>query len=53
MFKSLLAFTFGLFLGQEYGSVLPNVKNEGLILYNNILKSDFYKRLKDEYKKNE
>jgi hypothetical protein len=52
MFKSLLAFTFGLFLGQEFGSVLPNVKNEGIILYNQILRSEFYKKLRNDFDNN-
>lgn len=51
MFRTVLVFTFGVFLGQEFGTVLPNVKNEGLIFYNQILKSDFYKKLKDDYNK--
>lgn len=51
MFRTLIVFTFGLFLGQEYGTVLPNVKLEGLHFFHQILKSDFYKNLKDDYNK--
>ena len=51
MFRTFIVFTIGLFLGQEYGEFLPNVKTEGLHFFNQILKSDFYKRLKEDFNK--
>lgn len=49
MFRTLIVFTFGIFLGQEYPNTLPNVKNEGIILYNQILRSELYKKFKADY----
>ena len=51
MFRTLLAFTLGVYFVQEFPTVLPNVKNEGLILYNQILKSQFYKKIREDYNK--
>ena len=52
MFRTLLAFAFGAFLAQEFPTVLPNVKIETLKCYNQILKSEFYQKIKNDYNKN-
>lgn len=52
MFRTLIAFTLGVYFGQEFPTVLPNVKNEGIILYNQILRSEFYKKLKSDFDNN-
>lgn len=51
MVRTVIAFTFGVFFAQEFHNALPNVKTEGLILYNQFLTSEFYKKVKDDYNK--
>ena len=51
MFRTLIVFTFGIFIGQEYNEVLPNVKIEGLNMFHKIITSDFYKRIKNDFNK--
>ena len=37
--RSLLAFLLGVYVGQEYGNLLPSLKNESIKMYENIKKN--------------
>ena len=52
MFRTLIVFTFGVFLTQEYGDVIPNVKMETLKFYHQMIKSEFYNKLNENFKNN-
>ena len=34
--RSLVAFLFGIYIGQEYGRLIPNLKNESIKLYEKL-----------------
>jgi hypothetical protein len=53
MIKDFIIFLLGVHLGQEYGAVLPSVKNKSISIYNAFITSDFYKKLKDDFSKKE
>lgn len=50
--KYTITFLAGVYIGQEYGKTIPNVKDYSKELYNNFLNTDFYKRVSDDWKKN-
>jgi len=37
--RSLVAFILGVFIGQEYGNLIPNIKNESIKFLENIKKN--------------
>jgi len=37
--RSLVAFLLGVFIGQEYGTLIPNLKNESIKLYQQVQKN--------------
>jgi hypothetical protein len=37
--RSLVAFLFGIYIGQEYGTLIPNLKNESIKLYEKVQKN--------------
>lgn len=51
MIKYTVVFLFGVFVGQEYGKQFPNVKNKSINIYNQFTKSDFYKKVRDDFNK--
>ena len=51
MFRTIAVFILGVYVGQEYGNVIPNVKIKSEELLDNFLETDFYKKLKEDLKK--
>ena len=53
--KNIIIFLFGVYIGQEFGETIPNVKKKSVEMYDNFIKTDFYKKLKEDMdmKKNE
>jgi Tfp pilus assembly protein PilP len=49
--RSLLAFLLGVYIGQEYGKMIPNLKNESIKLYENIQKNILEYELHNKNKK--
>jgi hypothetical protein len=47
MIKYIVSFVFGVYIGQEYGSLVPNVKNRTIEALKQIKESDFYKEVID------
>lgn len=52
MFRTIAVFILGVYVGQEYGNLIPNVKMKGEEFYENLLETDFYKKIIDDLKKN-
>lgn len=48
MLKIVIAFVSGVYIGQEYGKFVPNVKTETLKKYEEFINSDFYKKIKED-----
>jgi hypothetical protein len=48
MIKIVIAFVTGVYIGQEYGKLIPNVKNESVKKYEEFINSDFYKKIKED-----
>lgn len=48
MIKYSLIFLTGVFVGQEYRSI-PNVRVKVYEIYEELRKSDFYKKLRDDF----
>ena len=49
MFRTLVIFRMGVYVGQEYGNVIPNVKLKGEEIYDKFKETDFYKKLKSDF----
>ena len=45
MLKILIALVTGIYIGQEYSVLIPNVKNETVKKYEEFKNSDLYKKL--------
>ena len=43
--KYSIVFLTGIYVGQEYGNTIPNVKNYMIKSYNDFKNTDFYKRV--------
>ena len=50
--KYTITFLAGVYIGQEYGKTIPNVKDYSKELYSSFLNTEFYKRISDDWKKN-
>lgn len=50
LIKYTIAFLTGVYVGQEYGSTIPNVKNYVIKSYNDFKTTDFYKRVNEDFK---
>lgn len=48
--KYTVTFLTGVYIGQEYGKTIPNVKLYTLELYNQFKNSEFYKKLNEDLK---
>lgn len=42
MFQSIVSFLFGVYIGQEFGNNIPNVKNKTLEMLKEFEKTEFY-----------
>lgn len=47
--KHTITFLFGIYVGQEYGKYIPNVKNKTMEYVNEIKKSEFYKKIDEDF----
>lgn len=47
--KHTITFLFGIYVGQEYGKYIPNVKNKTMKYIVEIKSSDFYKKLEEDF----
>ncbi len=43
MLQSIMSFLLGVYVGQEFGNNIPNVKNKTIELLHEFEKTDFYK----------
>jgi hypothetical protein len=43
MIKYLGTFLFGVYIGQEYGNILPNVKHKTMDAFEHFKKTELYK----------
>jgi hypothetical protein len=51
MIRSLIIFTLGVWVGQEYGNVIPNVKLKSYEMYESLKTTDLYKKIIDDLNK--
>jgi hypothetical protein len=51
MLKYTVVFLIGVFVGQEYGTLIPNVKTKAIETFNEFKKTDLYKKINDDLKK--
>jgi hypothetical protein len=42
MFQSIVSFLFGVYIGQEFGNNIPNVKNKTIEILKEFEKTEFY-----------
>jgi hypothetical protein len=52
MFRSLIIFTLGVYIGQEYGNTIPSVRLKSYEMYESFKNTDFYKKIRDDLNKN-
>jgi hypothetical protein len=50
LIRYTFVFLFGVYVGQEFKSV-PNVRVQAIEYYNQFTTTEFYKKLKDDFKK--
>jgi hypothetical protein len=48
MIRSLVIFAFGVYVGQEYGGLIPNVKLKTYEILDNFTQTDLYKKICDD-----
>lgn len=53
LIKHTITFLFGIYIGQEYGKYIPNVKNKTVEYFTEFKKTEFYKKIREDFKKNE
>lgn len=51
MIKYTIVLLTGIYIGQEYGNNIPNVKEYTIKTYNDFTKTEFYKKIKEDFKK--
>jgi hypothetical protein len=51
MIKYTVVFLLGVFVGQEYGVQIPNVKSKTVEYYNQLTNTEFYKKIRDDFNK--
>ena len=51
MIRTLCVFIFGVYVGQEYGNLIPNVKNKTCEVFENFKTTDLYKKVNEDLKK--
>ena len=47
--KYTITFLLGVYAGQEYGSVIPNVKDKTCEVYNNFKNTELYKKIEQDF----
>jgi hypothetical protein len=50
MFQNIISFLFGVYIGQEFGNHIPNVKNKSVELFREFQKTNFYSMYLDNKK---
>lgn len=50
MFRSILIFAFGVYIGQEYGTTIPNIKMRTYEMFDQFSKSELYKKIHEDFK---
>jgi hypothetical protein len=51
MMRILIVFIAGVYIGQEYGNTIPNVKIKSYELYESFKRTEFYKKISEDFKK--
>mgnify|MGYP000105742325 CR=1 FL=1 len=46
MMRSIFAFLVGVYVGQEYDNLIPNVKQKTFQIFEEFKSTDFYKNIK-------
>jgi hypothetical protein len=52
LIKYTITFLAGVYVGQEFGKTIPNVKEYSKELYESFSNTAFYKKIKDDWRKN-
>jgi len=52
MIRTLCVFIFGVYVGQEYGNLIPNVKSKTYEVFENFKTTELYKKINEDLKKN-
>lgn len=50
MIRTLIIFMTGVFVGQEYGNTIPNVKRKTYELYEYMKNTELYKKVENDLK---
>jgi hypothetical protein len=51
MFRTLIVFIAGVYIGQEYGDTIPSVKVKSYEMYESLKSTEFYKKIRDDLNK--
>ena len=49
MLRTAAVFIAGLWIGQEYGKLVPSVKEKTIETYEKCINSEFYKKIKKDF----
>ena len=49
LIKYTVTFLLGVYAGQEYGLVIPNVKDKANEMYGNFKKTELYKKIEQDF----
>jgi uncharacterized membrane-anchored protein YhcB (DUF1043 family) len=49
--RLLIAFVVGIYVGQEYGRLLPNVRNKTMEIFEELKNTDLYKKVREDVKR--
>lgn len=52
MIRTLFVFIFGVYIGQEYGNLIPNVKIKTYEVFENFKTTELYKKINRDLKNN-
>lgn len=50
MIRTLVVFFAGVYIGQEYGNLIPSVKKKSGELFETFKQTDLYKKVVDDFK---
>ena len=51
MFRTLIVFIAGVYIGQEYTDSIPSVKVKSYEIYESLKSTEFYKKIRDDLNK--
>ena len=51
MFQNIISFIIGVYIGQEFGQQIPNVKEKSIEIFSEFQKTEFYNNYLNNKKK--